>query len=804
CSNLGPNIVILTVTDDNGNTATCTAIITVIDNIPPTIACPAPLTVECQNVSNPDNTSQFGNATGNDNCPPPLITETHVLNLSACNVGTILRTFTATDGSGNTATCTQLVTIINVNPLDAGDITWPTSPLSVNICNSTEPPATGVPVINPQALACANVVVSHTDVMQVFIDNNPNTPCKVIMRTWVVTDLCQQNATFTFVQTINVQDMVPPAFTNINDMTKVANADCVAFFTLIANATDCAGVTITNNSPYGATSGANASGNYPIGVTTVIFTATDGCGNISTMDVVITVTDPNPAEFQCLKIIVILPEETEVTVAAHEFVIVFPGGCSNEDDFIFSYSNTDPFDTLHLYDCSDVGVQTFPLYFWNAAGTMIVDSCATADLELRDPNDWCMDGLVVSGEVKNEVGFPISNVQVSITNAPMIPDTTDAKGGYRIEGLNENASYFVAPFNDRKPKEGVSTLDLVLIQKHLLGIAKLNSPYKLIAADANRSGVVTALDLLEIRKLILGITSKFQNNTSWRFVDDFYEFPDPFNPFSPGFPESVWIDSIVQEVYTVDFTGIKVGDVNGSYFSSILNDGKIESRSGQVLELNTVVTKDQNDQLDKWEIRASSNQDKVDGFQFSLVAGPLDADQLKEICSDVIPADQWYYDPNKMTLNVSWSPTEQQDLTGKLILCGPMNDGVKDLLGLDNSLIPGEAYHFEGEDVQILPLKLNGLPVEKEEDQEYHLFQNIPNPFHEGTIVRFTLPRDERVQLIVHDMTGRKVLDKQVEGSAGINEIEILSQDLGVQGVYYYTLQTLSVSLTRKMSFTTY
>jgi hypothetical protein len=80
----------------------------------------------------------------------------------------------------------------------------------------------------------------------------------------------------------------------------------------------------------------------------------------------------------------------------------------------------------------------------------------------------------------------------------------------------------------------VSTLDLVLIQKHLLGRAKLNSPYKLIAADANRSGVITALDLLEIRKLILGITNKFQNNTSWRFVDDFYEFPDPYNPFSPG------------------------------------------------------------------------------------------------------------------------------------------------------------------------------------------------------------------------------------------------------------------------------
>jgi hypothetical protein len=697
-----------------------------------------------------------------------------------------------------------LVTIINTNPLDASDITWPTSPLSVNVCNSTDPPATGVPVINPQALQCADVTVTFVDVMQIFIDNNPVTPCKVITRTWTVTDLCQQNATFTFIQTINVQDMVPPAFTNINDMTKVANADCVAFFTLIANATDCAGVTITNNSPYGATSGANASGNYPIGVTTVIFTATDGCGNISTMDVVITVTDPDPATFQCLKIIVILPEETEIAVAADAFVIVFPGGCSNADDFLFSYSNTLPFDTLHIYDCGDVGVTTFPIYFWSSDGTQLLDSCTTADLELRDPNDWCMDGLVVSGEVKNEEGFPISNVEVSILNAPMIPDTTDVKGGYRIEGLSEHASYFIAPFNDLKHKEGVSTLDLVLIQKHLLGRAKLNSPYKLIAADANRSGAITALDLLEIRKLILGITNKFQNNTSWRFVDGYYEFPDPHNPFSLGFPESVWIDSITQEFYTIDFTGVKIGDVNGSFFAAKANGEKIESRSGDVFEMNAVVTKDENGQLDKWEIRALPNQDRIDGFQFSLLVGSLNADQLKEICSDVIPADQWYYDPNTMTLNVSWSPAEQEDMTGKLIFCGPMTEGVNDILSLDNSRVPGEAYHFEGDDVQITPLKLNGLPAEKGEAQEYHLFQNIPNPFHEGTIIRFTLPRDERVQLIVHDITGREVLEKQVDGSAGLNEIEVLRQELGVQGVYYYTLQTLSVRLTRKMSFTTY
>ena len=85
----------------------------------------------------------------------------------------------------------------------------------------------------------------------------------------------------------------------------------------------------------------------------------------------------------------------------------------------------------------------------------------------------------------------------------------------------------------------------------------MNSPYKIIAADANKSGNVTALDLIEIRKLILGINTRFPNNTSWRFVDQNYSFPDPFNPFNSPFPEEVWIDSVSHEVNTVNFVGCK-------------------------------------------------------------------------------------------------------------------------------------------------------------------------------------------------------------------------------------------------------
>ena len=804
CSDLGQNVVVLTVTDDNGATATCSAIVTVVDLVPPTINCPANISVACETVNDPNNTGQYGNATGSDNCPVVTITETHVINLNDCNVGTIVRTFIATDGSGNTASCVQTVTVVNTNPLDLGDITWPASPVSVNICNSTAPGniPNGVPVIDPAALQCANPVVTFVDVVQMIVDNNFATPCKIITRTWTITDNCQANGIFTFVQTINVQDMVAPVFTNINDMTKVANANCVAAFTIIASATDCAGVSITNNSPYGATTGANASGNYPIGVTTVIFTATDGCGNIKTMDVVITVTDPNPTILQCEKAVVFLPQETEIALPADTFVLFIEGNCTNADDYIISYSRTNPFDTVHIYDCGDVGVHSFSLWFYNADGTQLLDSCLTADLDLRDPLDFCQDGLVLIGNVENEDGYPVGDVQVSITNAPMTPDTTDNSGRYTLEGLNEGIGYNISPFNDKHPKDGVSTLDLVMIQKHLLGKAKLNSPYKMIAADANKSGHLTALDLLEIRKLILGINDRFPNNTSWRFVDRQYAFPDPYNPFVPGFPESVWIDSVSGGIDTADFVAVKVGDVNGSYFLSKAPGGEIKPRTATDYGIKIRQTVDQKDGLRKLEIVAIPGQGYIDGMQFGLFVGSIPEDRIKEICSDVLTPDQWFYNPESGNIMVSWSSGNEENLDGRVILTLPDNGTAIEQVNIESSSLEAEAYQVEDANVTVRKISLFVDQPEGTFSGEYNLFQNIPNPFNESTIIRFSLPKEETVKLVISDLTGRQLGVHEIKCHAGINDFTLKNQELGVPGIYYYTLYTLNASFTRKMSYT--
>ncbi len=134
----------------------------------------------------------------------------------------------------------------------------------------------------------------------------------------------------------------------------------------------------------------------------------------------------------------------------------------------------------------------------------------------------------------------VQNVEVDLQgNVPGLPnpDVTGAFGDYGFPGLVAGANYTVTPEKNVDPLNGVTTYDLVLISKHILGIEALDSPYKMIAADINNSGSISTIDMVELRKLILFIDTEFQNNTSWRFVDAEFVFPNASNPWATSFPE---------------------------------------------------------------------------------------------------------------------------------------------------------------------------------------------------------------------------------------------------------------------------
>lgn len=127
----------------------------------------------------------------------------------------------------------------------------------------------------------------------------------------------------------------------------------------------------------------------------------------------------------------------------------------------------------------------------------------------------------------------------------------------------------IVPAKNTNPLNGVTTHDLLLISRHILGIEPLDSPYKILAADANQDGKVTFFDIVTLRKLILGFTDELPNGKSWRFIPKSHVFSNPADPFLDVIPDYLEIPASNEFYYLVEpgdflFRGIKIGDVDFS------------------------------------------------------------------------------------------------------------------------------------------------------------------------------------------------------------------------------------------------
>jgi hypothetical protein len=108
---------------------------------------------------------------------------------------------------------------------------------------------------------------------------------------------------------------------------------------------------------------------------------------------------------------------------------------------------------------------------------------------------------------------------------------------------------------------GVSTLDLVQISRHILNIDPFENYAQVIAAQINDDANVSAIDLVEMRKLILGIYSEFPSIPSWVFYhNDIMTADESTDPSS----YDLIFDAMEFPLDVFDILAIKKGDVNGS------------------------------------------------------------------------------------------------------------------------------------------------------------------------------------------------------------------------------------------------
>lgn len=174
-----------------------------------------------------------------------------------------------------------------------------------------------------------------------------------------------------------------------------------------------------------------------------------------------------------------------------------------------------------------------------------------------------VNALVVAGKIRYYAsGEPISDIQVEVSGGTNVVISTTPEGSFSA-WLNPGSDYDITPtaFEDTPTANGVTTLDISLIRRHILGLANLDSPFKLLAADVNGSRGVTTADISLIRRVILGVTNIFPAGL-WRFVRSDHIF-DPVSPWDA--PTNIWQTDLATDVTGRDFVAVKLGDVNNSW-----------------------------------------------------------------------------------------------------------------------------------------------------------------------------------------------------------------------------------------------
>ncbi|MEM6964737.1 MAG: dockerin type I domain-containing protein [Bacteroidota bacterium] len=179
-------------------------------------------------------------------------------------------------------------------------------------------------------------------------------------------------------------------------------------------------------------------------------------------------------------------------------------------------------------------------------------------------NPLLLNGANVFGKIAKENGTPVTGVEMQVTGPGSTNSTNANDGKFEIVDLEIGNSFTVKPFRNDNHKNGVNTIDMLLMRQHILNIGAPLSPYQIIAGDVNRDGDLNTFDMLLVKKIILEWDQEFANNTSWRFIPADYVFADPTNPFNEPFPEMHLYDPLLATMNDQDYIAIKVGDLNNT------------------------------------------------------------------------------------------------------------------------------------------------------------------------------------------------------------------------------------------------
>lgn len=260
---LGTHVITLTVSNGSSS-ATATVTVTVQDTIAPYVNAGADITLEA---SSSAGAAYTVTPVSSDACSITSVVITPVLSIYPLGATPVM--VTATDASRNSASDSLVVTVVDTTP--------PTLTVPANITTS----ATGA--LTPVTLG----TVTATDAVDGVITVTNNAPASgfAVGTTTVIYTATDSHAnSVSKSQLVTVTDTTGPTLTIPADITKEATGALTPVALGTASASDAVdgALVVNNNAP--------AAG-FPVGMTLVLYTATDSHANSVSMSQRVTVTD---------------------------------------------------------------------------------------------------------------------------------------------------------------------------------------------------------------------------------------------------------------------------------------------------------------------------------------------------------------------------------------------------------------------------------------------------------------------------------------------------------------------------------
>jgi len=535
----------------------------------------------------------------------------------------------------------------------------------------------------------------------------------------------------------------------------------------------------------------------------------DGCGNASVAETIVTFGDEQAPTPFCVGGLssAFMQDDGTVTVWGSEFDFGSFDNCTEEDDLRFTVviKDQEPIRPDELgfenqssleFDCADyINYRELDMWVWDEYGNG--DFC-TASIVIADNNDACPEeedqpgsSAIIAGQIMTSYGMPIDNAKVNLSTSELLeyPKTQFSTDGGQYAFVNNplEFNYTLEASKDDSYLNGLTTLDLVFISRHIIALESFNDPYKIIGSDASWDGKVSALDLSELRRVILGTHSQLDNVSPWVFINRNQAFLDNTNPWP--FVQRIDISNLSSDHMAEDFIAIKIGDVNESYNAA-------DTRSDGMLTLNV-----DNQSVREGEIIhvdfTAENFDQIFGFQFTL---RHDGVKFLDVNKGILDITDLNIGVLENDLTMSWNDATMKtsnpsDVLFTLSFIATSDIALKDALKIHSNTTKAEAYKNSTYDLHGVELN-----IDRDHDAgQIELYQNQPNPFESTTSIAFYLPKASQINISLFSIDGKEIKQFDAFYQKGLHQIRIEAKDLEHSGVLYYQLQSGSTSITKKM-----